>query len=339
MFNVSMYLATSSAGFEIEAKKEILRLVPNAEVHSLFFKGNLLIKCPSSTDLISILKENETRYIGSIIPVNKAIKISKKKSDLKRVYDEILNLNMLKKGERFVVCCKRRGKHEFTSQDVEREIGGLLEESLGAIVDLKNPVKVVIVQIFQDIAFIGIVRADEVLRKEIKIFRKYKCGERPLTRAEHKLREAIRVFNIEIKPNFRILDLGAAPGGWTRILAGLAGHVISVDPADLDPSVKSLPNVTHLKCKAEDIPRNIGPFDLIVNDMNIEPIKSAKIMIELADLLKRGSAALMTVKFITRNRKKHVSEAIDILKDKYKDFKVRRLPHNRYETTIYMRRV
>jgi len=332
-----MYLATCSAGFEIEAKKEILRLVPNAEVHSLFFKGNLLIKCPSSIDLISILKENETRYIGSITPVNKTIKISKK-NDLKRVYDEILNLNMLKKGERFVVYCKRRGKHEFTSQDVEREIGGLLEESLGAIVDLKNPVKIVTIQIFQDVAFIGIVRADEVLRKEIKIFRKYECGERPLTRAEHKLREAIRAFNIEIKPNFRVLDLGAAPGGWTRILAGLSDHVISVDPADLDPSVKSLPNVTHLKCKAEDIPRNIGPFDLIVNDMNIEPVKSAKIMVKLADLLKRGSVALMTVKFITRNRKKHISEAINILKAEYKDFRVRRLPHNRYETTICMRR-
>jgi len=339
MSNVGMYLATSSAGFEIEAKKEILRLVPNAEVHSLFFKGNLLIKCPSSTDLISILKENETRYVGSITPVNKAIKISKKKSDLKRVYDEILNLNMLKKGERFVVCCKRRGKHEFTSRDVEREIGGLLEESLGAIVDLKNPAKIVTIQIFQDIAFIGVIRADEVLKKEIKIFRKYKCGERPLTRAEHKLREAIRIFNIEIKPNFRVLDLGAAPGGWTKILAGLVDHVISVDPADLDPSVKSLPNITHLKCKAEDIPRNIGPFDLIVNDMNIEPLKSAKIMVKLADLLKKDSVALMTVKFITRNRKKHVSDAIDTLKAKYKDFKVRRLPHNRYETTIYMRRV
>ena len=338
MSNVSMYLATSSAGFEIEAKKEILRLVPNAEVHSLFFKGNLLIKCPSSIDLISILKENETRYIGSITPVNKAIKISKKKSDLKRVYDEILDLNMLKKGERFAVCCKRRGKHEFTSQDVEREIGGLLEESLGAIADLKNPAKIVTIQIFQDIAFIGIVRADEILRKEIKVFRKYRCGERPLTRAEHKLREAIRVFNIEIKPNFKVLDLGAAPGGWTRILAGLADHVISVDPADLDPSVKSLPNVTHLKCKAEDIPRNIGPFDLIVNDMNIDPLKSAKIMVELADLLKKDSVALMTIKFITRNRKKHVSDAIDTLKAKYKDFRVRRLPHNRYETTVCMRR-
>ena len=338
MSSVSMYLATSSAGFEIEARKEILRLVPDAEVHSLFFKGNLLIKCPSSTDLISILKENETRYIGSIIPVNRAIKISKKKSDLKRVYDEILNLNMLKKGERFAVCCKRRGKHEFTSQDVEREIGGLLEESLGAIVDLKNPANIVTIQIFQDIAFIGIVRADEVLKKEIKIFRKYRCGERPLTRAEHKLREAIRVFNIEIKPNFRVLDLGAAPGGWTRVLADLADHVVSVDPADLDPSVKSLPNVTYLKCKAEDIPRNIGPFDLIVNDMNIDPVKSAKIMVKLADLLKKGSSALMTIKFITRNRKKHVADAIGILKAKYKDFKVRRLPHNRFETTIYMRR-
>ena len=72
--------------------------------------------------------------------------------------------------------------------------------------------------------------------------------------------------------------------------------------------------------------------------MNIDPLKSAKIMVELADLLKKDSVALMTIKFITRNRKKHVSDAIDTLKAKYKDFKVRRLPHNRYETTVCMRR-
>jgi hypothetical protein len=47
---------------------------------------------------------------------------------------------------------------------------------------------------------------------------------------------------------------------------------------------------------------------------------------------------LMTVKLVTRNRKKHVEEAIQILRTQYENFKVRRLPHNRYETTFFMQK-
>jgi len=179
---------------------------------------------------------------------------------------------------------------------------------------------------------------DEIITKEIKVFKKYKSGERPLTRAEHKIREAIRTFNLEVKRDFRVLDLGAAPGGWTKVLAGLANTVVAVDPAELDPSVETLPNVVHLKCKAEEIPSDIEVFDLIVNDMNLDSARSAKIMVNLARLLKKDSAALMTIKFVTRNRKKHLSQALEILKAEYKDFRVKRLPHNRYETTIFMRK-
>ena len=114
--------------------------------------------------------------------------------------------------------------------------------------------------------------------------------------------------------------------------------VVAVDPADLDPSVKALPNVIHLKCKAEEIPRDIGRFDLVLNDMNLDPDESARIMVDLADLLKRDSAAIMTIKFVTRNRKKHLSQALEILKAEYTGFKIKRLPHNRYETTVFMRK-
>ena len=338
MSNRNMYLVTVSAGFEIEAKKEIKRLVPQASVHSLFFKGNLLVESPPSVDFSATIGKTETKYIGRIFPVEKVIEISKSKESLKQICREILRLGRLRKGETFVVRCRRRGKHEFTSQDVERLLGALLEKESGAIVDLKKPLKVVTIQIFQDQAHIGISKTDEIITKEIKIFKKYKSGERPLTRAEHKIKEAIKAFNLEIKRDFRVLDLGAAPGGWTKVLAGLAGTVVAVDPASLDPSVENLPNVVHLKCKAEEIPSDIGKFDLIVNDMNLDPAESAKIMVDLAKFLKRDSAAVMTVKFVTRNRKKHVAEALEILKAEYRDFKVKRLPHNRYETTVFMRK-
>jgi len=338
MSGKKMYLVTVSAGFEAEAKKEIKGLIPNASIYSLFFKGNLLVKCPQSIDFAAALGKAETKYIGRIFPVEKIVKISKSKGSLTHVYEEILHLGNLREGETFVVRCRRRGNHNFTSQDVEKELGALLEKASEASVDLKNPLKIVIVQIFQNRAFIGVSRADEIIAKEIKVFKKYKSGERPLTRAEHKIREAIKIFNLKIKRDFRVLDLGAAPGGWTKVLAGLADTVIAVDPADLDPSVKALPNVIHLKCKAEKIPSDIGDFDLIVNDMNLSPSDSARIMVNLAGLLKKGSAALMTLKFVTQNRKKHLSQALEILKSEYEDFRIERLPHNRYETTIFMRK-
>ena len=338
MSSKNMYLVTVPAGFEAEAKEEIKRLVPNAYARSMFFKGNILVECPRSVDLTSIAKTKETTYVGKIFPIDKIVKISKSRESIAYIHDEIVQLDKLQKGERFVVRCRRRGRHEFTSQDVERELGSMLEESCGALADLRDPQKIVIVQIFQNQALIGIAEASNIVEKKIKVFKKYKHGERPLTRAEHKIREAIKIFGLEIKRDFRVLDLGAAPGGWTKVLASLAGKVVAVDPADLNSSVESLPNVTHLKCKAEEIPKDIGRFDLIVNDMNLDPAESAKIMVNLAGLLKKGAPALMTIKFVTRNRKKHIAEALEILKAEYKDFKVKRLPHNRYETTVFMRK-
>jgi 23S rRNA C2498 (ribose-2'-O)-methylase RlmM len=41
--------------------------------------------------------------------------------------------------------------------------------------------------------------------------------------------------------------VGAAPGGWTRLLAQACAPVYAIDPANLDPDVVALPNVVHIK--------------------------------------------------------------------------------------------
>ncbi|MEM4736772.1 MAG: THUMP domain-containing protein, partial [Nitrososphaeria archaeon] len=242
----------------------------------------------------------------------------------------------LKPEDTFAVKCARRGTHNFSSRDIEHELGLMLKQTSGAKVDLKKPSKVVVVQIFQNIAYVGVTSFENLVTKPIRISRKYAKGERPFTRAEHKIREALDAFNLKIMPSFEVLDLGAAPGGWTKVLAGLAKRVVAVDPADLDAEVTRLPNVVHLRCRAEHVPRDIGIFDLVTNDMNLLPVESAKIMVDVADLLKEGGSALMTIKFVTRNRRKLVEEAVQILKSKFKNFKIRRLPHNRFETTLFM---
>jgi len=332
-----MLIVTVPAGFESEARKEIEAIIPGSQARSLFFKGNMLVKSPQKeTQTVAKLRKAETLYMSHVYPVQAEVRIASGKECVPRLFAPLAD--KLGASDSFAVRCQRRGRHDFSSRDVERQLGSMLEESTGATVDLRNPRKIVVVQIFQDKAFVGVTEAANLLAKPIRVFRKYRKGERPLTRAEHKLREAIEAFNVEIKPNYEVLDLGAAPGGWTKILAGLVKKVVAVDPADLDPEVASLPNVVHLRCKAEAIPADAGLFDLVTNDMNIAPSESGRIMVAVAPHLKNGGIGIMTVKFVTRHRKKHVEEAFEILKARYSDFRVKRLPHNRYKTTVYMRK-
>ena len=41
----SAFVVTTASGFEGEARREILRLLPSSNVRKLFFKGNLHVEC------------------------------------------------------------------------------------------------------------------------------------------------------------------------------------------------------------------------------------------------------------------------------------------------------
>ena len=333
----SAFVVTTSSGFEGEARREILKLLPSSKVRKLFFKGNLYMECSlPEEEAVEVLREADTTYLGRVFPVDAEVKTSAAKTSVEAISDVVSGIGDLGEGDTFRVSCTRRGSHEFRSRDVEVAVGMRLEEETGAVVDLKSPSKTVVAQIFQDFAYVGVTPSVNLLVKEIKRFRKYAQGKRPFTRAELKMREAIKAFDVEVTSDFGVLDVGAAPGGWTKVLAGIARRVVAVDPADLHPSVEEMSNVTHLRCRAEDLPEDIGEFDLITNDMNISPMESAEIMNALAELLREGGAAIMTVKFVTRERRRHTREAIGILEEAYTDFRVKRLPHNRNETTVYM---
>ncbi|MBA7603016.1 Ribosomal RNA large subunit methyltransferase M [subsurface metagenome] len=334
----SAFVVTTSSGFEGNGRREILKLLPSSKVRKLFFKGNLYMECGlPEEEAVEALREADTTYLGRVFPVDAEVKISAAKASVEALY-EAVSIGDLGAGDTFRVSCTRRGSHEFRSRDVEVRVGMRLEEETDAVVDLHEPSKTVVVQIFQDLAYVGVTPSVNLLVKEIKRFRKYAKGERPFTRAEFKIREALKAFDVEVTNDFRVLDVGAAPGGWTKVLAGMARVVVAVDPADLHPSVEEMPNVTHLRCRAEDLPEDIGMFDLITNDMNISPTESAEIMNALAELHREGGAAIITVKFVTRERRRHTREALGILGEAYTGFKVKRLPHNRNETTVYMRK-
>ena len=66
----------------------------------------------------------------------------------------------------------------------------------------------------------------------------------PPSRAYLKLWEALTRLGVWPGAGEACLDLGAAPGGWTWVLATLGAQVIAVDKAPLDPAVAGMPGVT-----------------------------------------------------------------------------------------------
>jgi 23S rRNA (uridine2552-2'-O)-methyltransferase len=96
------------------------------------------------------------------------------------------------------------------------------------------------------------------------------------SRAAFKLRELDERFHL-LKPGMRVVDLGAAPGGWTQVAVervkpspAKGGGVVGIDILDWDP----VPGATTLvgDFLADDSPERLkqalgGPADLVLSDM------------------------------------------------------------------------
>ncbi|MHB2169621.1 RlmE family RNA methyltransferase [Alsobacter sp. R-9] len=95
------------------------------------------------------------------------------------------------------------------------------------------------------------------------------------SRAAYKLIEMDEKFRL-FRPGQKVVDLGAAPGGWSQVAAAKVksaegqGRVIGIDLLDIDP----LPGVefTVMDFLAEDAPARLtemlgGPADVVMSDM------------------------------------------------------------------------
>lgn len=333
-------LVTCPRGWEREARQELRRLLSSAEVSSLFFGGNIIAELAGNLqEAIDAIAGAETYTIAHVTPVTVRTEIGAVARPLKALRAAAEVLGPADPHRRFMVRVNRRGEHVFVSHEVALEIADVFVSGGRPPVDLEDPEQVVCVEIFQDICYLGLNRTAHLLSKELRRMRVWAPGERPVSRAELKLREAFDEFDLDLRAGARALDLGAAPGGWTRVLAGRVAEVVAVDPGDLDERVLRLPNVRHLRCRAEELGREeLGRFDLLTNDMNLDPEESARLMCGLAPLLRRKGYGIMTIKFPSRRRSRHIRDAQNVLDDCYEQISVARMPHNALETTAVMRR-
>ena len=94
----------------------------------------------------------------------------------------------------------------------------------------------------------------------------------PPSRAYLKLWETFARLRRQPGPGDRCLDLGAAPGGWTWLLARTGAEVIAVDRAPLAPEVGELADVRARRASACGLePEAIGPVDWWCSDIVAYP--------------------------------------------------------------------
>ncbi len=155
--------------------------------------------------------------------------------------------------------------------------------------------------------------------------------------AHRKLDEALVWVGTRPSASSTVLDLGAAPGGWTHVALRHGAQVIAVDRGDMDAGLMASGRVTHLR-KDAFVHAPLADADWLVCDIIAEPARTLSL---LADALKsdRLGAFVVTVKLRLPIDFTIVDEARALLAahPAYSTC-VKNLFHNKVEVTLMGRR-
>jgi 23S rRNA (cytidine2498-2'-O)-methyltransferase len=211
----------------------------------------------------------------------------------------------------------------------------------GIIINPKTANKIICLTIFNNKLYFGISTITESLNSWPLGECRFKYETNQICRAEFKLLEAIEYFKIKLLNYKNALDLGAAPGGWTRILLEKGLHVTAVDPAELNESLSINNNLFHYRGTSQNFFReyNSEKYDIIVNDMKMDTKKSIKIMEEAAKHLKNNGIIIITLKLNPNRELEEVKECIKLIKNNYEIIGIHQLFHNRSEATIVFKNI
>jgi 23S rRNA (cytidine2498-2'-O)-methyltransferase len=227
----------------------------------------------------------------------------------------------------------------YTPYELTSAIAARIGEQTALTLDVRAPERVVSLLLHGGRAYAGWSETRDNLSSWAGGVHRFAREPEQLSRAEFKLLEALQTFDLRLMPGGRALDLGAAPGGWTRILAARGQQVLAVDPARLHPSLLGAERVQHVRTTAEEfLGGRRGPFDVILDDIRKDARESALLMQQCAALLAPDGFALLTLKLRHERRTEQLASALGVLRSSFAVCRARHLFHNRSEVTVYLRR-
>jgi 23S rRNA (cytidine2498-2'-O)-methyltransferase len=155
------------------------------------------------------------------------------------------------------------------------------------------------------------------------------------SRAARKLEEALAWLGLEPGPGEVCVDLGAAPGGWTYVLAERRARVIAVDPAKLRPEILAKKGVSHVRESAFTFAPPDDRVDWLFCDMAWRPLEAAAL---LAKWGRRRWARMLVANIkLPMTKKAEILARIRMILETEGDWKglrVKQLYHDRDEVTL-----
>jgi 23S rRNA (cytidine1920-2'-O)/16S rRNA (cytidine1409-2'-O)-methyltransferase len=137
--------------------------------------------------------------------------------------------------------------------------------------------------------------------KQVKPGSKVEIAEEDRPEGYFKLKSIQEQSDI-LQPGDRVLDIGSSAGGFLMYASGIAREIVGIEYSEefrepLEAVVEEYPNVKVVFGDAFNMDlASLGEFDVILNDMTVEPAMSVEIMSRFLPLLKEGGRVLQVLK-------------------------------------------
>jgi len=281
-------------------------------------------------------------FIRHIAPVQSCFALTGAVSDLQTLQNEARGLaKQMTAAMSFAVQTRilGEGKQPYRRVTINETLSDLLHSMTGASLDTRAPEQVVSVLCTHDQGYIGVSLGTQNRSLWPGGAHRFQREQGQISRAEFKLLEALSVFQLTLPAHGTALDMGAAPGGWTRVLRQHELQVVAVDPADLDPRIQHEIGVQHIRKITQTYLPDAPNFDVIVNDMRMDASESVELMLQARSHLIEGGLAILTLKLpegarAAQRNPEVVRQAIDRLSSGFHVVGARQLYHNRSEVTV-----
>ena len=357
-----VFILTAHQEFVDAAFDELKRFDKKLIYGELLAPGILLCTLPRDThplDLTFFMRQviqQRPIFVRHIAPVQAVIHLNNTENDIGELALAIADLptfSLLERGQRFAVQTRllqtdmeavRTGstRHAYSSGQVNQLLAEAITEETGAVESIKKPQVVVSLLCTLEKAYIGISLTTDNLSDWPGGARHFAHLPEQISRAEFKLLEALEVFGVTLPSYGSALDLGSAPGGWTRILLEAEMQVVAVDPAKLDERLSKQPHLEHYRGYAEDyleeaIKRR-RKFNVITNDMRMDAREASRLLVQASTCLLNDGFIISVLKLPHETFEidplKNLNEALKLLQRHFAVVQARQLFHNRQEVTV-----
>jgi len=353
----NLLIVTAQPEFLTAALDELKRLDQRLTSIEVLNPGIALCAASDVATLMRLASKTRPIFVRHLAPAQGVISLSNTERDIGKLALAVANLpafQQLERGVHFAVqtrLLQTRESHidrPYTSGQLNQALAEAIAEETGAVESIKKPQVIVSLLCTSEHGYLGISTSEENLSDWPGGMRHFAQTPEQISRAEFKLLEALEVFGVTLPARGHALDLGAAPGGWTRLLLKAGLHVVAVDPAQLDPRlvaprfIVGEPRLEHYRGYAEtyleDALKQRRRFDVITNDMRMDARQAVRLLVQARQCLRTDGFVISTLKLPHTTREidplKMLKEALGLLHRHYGIVQARQLFHNRQEVTV-----